>query len=1740
MDSQETPNNEPGRARAAPFTYGQRRQSVFGTDADLEDAVRANRSAQRLTRAEQKGHGFKGRRSSRLGGSALDMTAAVHRRARLSCMLDGGLLQAADAAAAGAATGGQPHSASPFLSPSSLSTSFPPLVVEPVPGCLWALHYTRSARAWDTLASGCLAEAAQLSETDNDVIAWAACFILSGDIQRGLMLLESYVVATCVVVHEMLSGVLGRLPKGVNPFSKRRDDQGGGQAAVYDGTANPYVQRKCLERHTQVLAAWMRCRSIYSERPPPELASYDVNTSRTPEAVVRHVVLQSMQLIDAAEVHRWYIIALMLFVPADVGSSRGSDDGASGDGHGLTHQHHHHHKSSRKKNRHNNNNGAGSFSVNTVASSLADRGDRDADPVFSSTRGVSSMAAMTGGVAEEERRTFASDGYRAPQNLWFRYFFALEECPGAPGKNSKDSPPHNRDDGSATLLPTENYSESGSNGSDSNGSGPTAAASPLLVSSGSSAESGKDNGRKGSFAAQRGGKLARTLSWFLERSKSSNNSQGARGATVHSNTRVHDASGASFPAGGGSLATKAPPWYLSATVTLDQEQTCSLLLSHREEWDVYFITAVTAFYTHHYRTSMMAASRFLRWAETHGGDKSPPAQQDTNENDDDDNDDERGIICGQVNNSSTSPPSSQQVTVPGLQRYQQCLAIFLRAWSALQIGERLQAGKDILALLENKVDTLGFHVGCALGLYGLPLPQAKDTLLTAAHNFTSATTKAIGPNKPAPTSFSTRVQGYLYLLTEAVHATMLLQLGLVQATADVATTALQSAATSGLTEEDTLPLGALRDVLVVAATALEDANAVLDVTLSPHRLAYVAVCPAFFGGLCASGIRVKAHSATHRLLYPLNLPLYASTRQVLPFHMNRAVFLYHAGRMNSAWDDVCCAVAAADEVAGSTEFAFSDCFPLRVYYFAITVGLSLLESLLAADLEAAKACLANPADQKAVEDKDTRLQEDELLSKEIVHICHDIVQRMQYFYPHSRLTELCHAQISIVCGGKDYLAQAVALSRRYPHSPATQNMLTLALYFDHHIPEAVDNARKNLQTFPHSIETIHMHHMLQKKHVIYNFNYRKLLPIRYKPGKHDRVFTKRMVFVLILLAANLVVLCLTAYVNAPSVRNMPGGLRFLAVRMQLPILAPLFFAAVFVIHAIVAAVTTKNLIATLLTDLFFVNTPLNRALFCLRCIPLVNLVDALLVSTLGNNFLFESGSATFVLYFLLAILFVPFTTRIWFLPSVDEPDVGFMSWLSILGVDVVVAIFVVIPHILFAFLEPYMLVLFYFFAPAERPGSEKGAPPPSSSIRRRLLLHAHDSGSMPRRFATGSGSHFLHIVVLKWLYVWSHCTMETRFLAEAQLEAENYRVFPLVEGEEAEALYAHVSQAPLCAAATATEEEGVTPSTGKAKNKRKARTEERKSSGSSSNSSNSSDTKRAGDTQGRDTAAPHFPRATSAAAARRRFTHRQQVAHASSSFSSSSSSSNSSSTTSSSASSQSSSSSSSSSSSGSRSSSPLTGVRTVEAMRQLFDRTSNDRPSAMQRNASFVRSNKQNSLDFVLYDNSDSSSGSEDGWEEFTGDRGSGTRHEAAKDGDSGEGWLAATLQFSEDIFNPNMDAQVHRREHHSLYRSADGTSPHNNGSLHYDVAQDSGSPDAASFHLDNDDVAVLNAYGDAATTDGGAAQMPTAAEANFHYMDDYAAQNRLGWFAGHATGGGAGSNSNQQDSRDDPSAFDF
>ncbi|KPA86770.1 hypothetical protein ABB37_00838 [Leptomonas pyrrhocoris] len=1791
MEPAHRPSNASRAVKAAPFTWGRRRLSIFGTVDNVADALRATRQERRLSSAAQEppsclspAHRLHGRCSGRLGGPALDMAAAVRERARQGSVLD------ADSLPFAPTEGATPPSVSFSLTPGTLSTSLPPLSVEPVPECLAVLRYTRSARAWDTLAAGCLAEATRLSEKDNDFVSWAACLILSGDAQRGLMLLESYVVATCVVVHEVLTGVLGVLPKGVHPPLKGKDGRDRGTAKA-DLAAHPYAQRKCRERHNQVLMVLMRCRTTFSERSPAELLSYDVNVHRTPQALVQEVVLQAMQLVDAAEVQRWYIVALVLFTPADVSGSNETTVAADGDGRSRTQRRGSRataadgHEYVKKHQNSNDDSGSGPKSNWTRALPAGDRG-KDTDSVWSQAGGAHRPSSATADSTKPKTRTSASDGYRAPRNLWFRYFFALDDCSSpvttttatsttatdtqhrrspTTARKSTNKKQHDSDGGPATpheAVPTSSpaHSQGKKDVSPSysspltTGRGeaqptvmderlPSPPACALQSSECAAVAELKDSGRKGSFAFQSGSKLARTLSWFRDRSKGAA-PLSARSAALHLHRNA-------------PLNITAPTWHLPATASLDQEQTCSLLLSHREEWDVYFITAMTAFYTQHYRTCMMAASRFLQWAEVGGGVQSSsdaasggsPSRATQNW--------KSGRTFHHTQNgeptrpaqSSTSQPFS---TVPGLRRYQHRFALFLRAWSALQIGERLQAGKDIIALMEDKEDSLCYHVGCALALYGLPLPQAKDALLTATHTFTNAAAKTTGPDAPSGTSFSTVVQGYLYVLTEAIHATTLLQLGLVQQTIAVATAALQRAERSELREEDTMPLGALRDVVVLAATAMEDSRVVLDVSLSPDRLVYVAVCPAFFGGLCASGIRVKAHSATHRILYPQNVPLYASTRRVIPFHMNRAMFLFHAGQVDGAWDDVCCAVAAVDEIVGSVEFAFSDCFPLRVYYFAIHVGLTRLEDLLAADLEAAKACLANPTDQQTMERKDAQLQENELLSKEIMHICQGVVLRMQQFFPHARVTALCRAHVAIVCGGQDYIAEAVAISRRYPHSPSAQNILTLALYFGHHIPEAVDNARKNLQTFPHSSAVIQMHRLVQKKHITYNFNYRKLVPLQYKPGSHDRVFTKRMIIVLILLAANLVVLCLTAYVNTPSIRDMPDGLRYLAVRMQLPTVVPLFFAAVFVMHAIVAAITTKNLISTLLTDLFFVNTSFNRALFCLRCLPLVNLVNALLISVLGNNFLFESGSATFVLYFILAILFVPFTTRIWFLPSVDEPDAGFMTWLAILSVDSVITVFIVIPHIIAAFLEPYMLVLFYFFAPTQRPGNDRGFQPPSSSIRRRLLLHAHESKFLPPRFTTGSGSRFVHIVALRWLYVWSHCTLETRFLAESQLEEECYRVFPLVEGAEAAVLYAHVSQAPLCAAMAAVEEKVPNGVDHRRSQSRRTR---------------------------------HSPAATSGAQVRRK--NRGHSGPASPSSTTSTSCSSLSASSSSPSSSEDDVASGSASSNDSRFSSfftssdasddsfsderegsdgdsnrggadgtPLAGVRTVDAMRKLLHRSTRKRTATMRPIPSFVRPNPAHSLTSLFTGRSDVSGSQAEGEEERRSSGNGRTRRAGSTGGEvvngcndatqhyRGGGSAASARPLSQG--SPSHNAATLKKQHNDEA----GRRHHRNDSS---TSSSSGhSSEVASYHADEElglryqrhCARVDETGGEAAAfspsdahTDpcGPRAQAPRPFDANYLYTDAYAAQNRFGWY----TNDGAGSNANQH-TRRDADALDF
>lgn len=72
-----------------------------------------------------------------------------------------------------------------------------------------------------------------------------------------------------------------------------------------------------------------------------------------------------------------------------------------------------------------------------------------------------------------------------------------------------------------------------------------------------------------------------------------------------------------------------------------------------------------------------------------------------------------------------------------------------------------------------------------------------------------------------------------------------------------------------------------------------------------------------------------------------------------------------------------------------------------------------------------------------------------------------------------------------------------------------------------------------------------------------------------------------------------------------------------------------------------------------------------------------------------------------------------------------------------------------------------MSIVFYLYIPVPRPDREAA----SSSIRRRLLYHEHHRYHMPRRFAVGSGSHFVYIGLMSLLYYETHSQMSTLHLS---------------------------------------------------------------------------------------------------------------------------------------------------------------------------------------------------------------------------------------------------------------------------------------------------------------------------------------------------------------------------------------
>lgn len=255
----------------------------------------------------------------------------------------------------------------------------------------------------------------------------------------------------------------------------------------------------------------------------------------------------------------------------------------------------------------------------------------------------------------------------------------------------------------------------------------------------------------------------------------------------------------------------------------------------------------------------MAAPRFLHWAEENGvmaqSIEASHHRADARRMSVDAESEAGPLLRHHIHSTHSAARRSSlpaAAGVPGVQEYQCRLALLQHAWSSVQMGKRLQFGKDAVALLDYAEDSLSYHVGCALALFGLPLPAAEETVMNATAYLTGTVAEVTSTPAHAvsPRSFSLAMQRDLYALTESVHALTLLHLGMVEPAMQMAKAALDRAEalrTRGSSsvdndKDDALLLDTLRRVVVMAVTALEDAASALEVTLSPHLLAYIAVC----------------------------------------------------------------------------------------------------------------------------------------------------------------------------------------------------------------------------------------------------------------------------------------------------------------------------------------------------------------------------------------------------------------------------------------------------------------------------------------------------------------------------------------------------------------------------------------------------------------------------------------------------------------------------------------------------------------------------------------------------------------------------------------------------------------------------------------------------------------------------------------------------------------------------------
>jgi hypothetical protein len=669
---------------------------------------------------------------------------------------------------------------------------------------------------------------------------------------------------------------------------------------------------------------------------------------------------------------------------------------------------------------------------------------------------------------------------------------------------------------------------------------------------------------------------------------------------------------------------------------------------------------------------------------------------------------------------------------------------FIRCCCALQLGERHAVGEDAKCLMQS-ASMLVSTVGCALATFGIPLASARS----AVEQFQSTEIE----------------QNYVYSLCEWTHSLTLLQLGEFQAAKSIV--------------EHTLPFVPKRtnlaenlaEIFTTCCIALEDSASLLRLPrdlLGRFQQLHIALVPRFGGGFSSDSInKIAIASDVGELLNPLNINCYSDARQMIAIHCTTARSLFSFGHLREAWVEVCIAVGCAEELIGSAVLALSDCAPHRVYFLGCTIGMTLLDRLIEEDEVASKVLTAAELRQKR--------EVDDALGDTIIATSRVWARMARDFHPNQVLGHAAITQVSIASHDLDSLERATIIADRFPNEVMTQNAVSYALYSKHLIPDAVAHAQKTLQKFPHVTEVQAMMYAVSGKEGTYTYLYRGVLPFSYGPG-NEKTSSWRLWVAFFVTSLNFVIIIGMFLFNLSDKIPFPSVLDDTIARTQVPHKETFYVAAFLFLYSMVATFYQPTLVSVLLADLHVRNSRLNRFLYSSRCIPWVNVANALQISLLGSNFGFQSAWYTALLYALLAMLQFPYSSRTFFLRSMDEPHMALPFWITLVASDFITFLVFTPLLLIAAAIEPVMSIVFHFMVPPLPPSYDTG------DIPSRLQIHerAQRAGAMDR-FALDSGSTFPHILLMKFIFQSTHSDMSTFYTTVRQQEADDLRVFPLID-----------------------------------------------------------------------------------------------------------------------------------------------------------------------------------------------------------------------------------------------------------------------------------------------------------------------------------------------------------------------